>query len=392
MTYSLQSKNNKYYVVIHYRDEYGQVKNKWISTGMTVKGNKKRAVDFAEQVFDDFKASHKEGSDKQSAVICENSLYSDFLQSWLNTIKSNIQESTYQGYYRLVKEISEYFDSQKLHLNQIRPIHIQTYYNKLLERGLSANSVLHYHAIIRKSLQYAHKMDMLVSNPADKIDRPKKAKYKASFYNNYELRDMFEAFKGDPMELIVYVVAYYGFRRSEVTGLKWDCVDFDAKTITIKRKVIEVRINGSHEIISKEELKTESSKRTLPLIPSIEKMLLQRKQEQEFNKKMCLNAYNTKYEDYIFVNDIGDLITPDYITSHFSNVLAKNGLRHIRFHDLRHSCASLLLSCGVPMKEIQLWLGHSNFSTTADIYSHLDYSSKVDAAIKIADVLDNDEK
>lgn len=81
MTYSLQSKNNKYYVVIHYRDEYGQVKNKWISTGMTVKGNKKRAVDFAEQVFDDFKASHKEGSDKQSAVMCENSLYSDFLQS-----------------------------------------------------------------------------------------------------------------------------------------------------------------------------------------------------------------------------------------------------------------------------------------------------------------------
>lgn len=69
----------------------------------------------------------------------------------------------------------------------------------------------------------------------------------------------------------MYVVAYYGFRRSEVTGLKWDCVDFDAKTITIKRKVIEVRINGSHEIISKEELKTESSKRTLPLIPSIEK-------------------------------------------------------------------------------------------------------------------------
>lgn len=142
-------------------------------------------------------------------------------------------------------------------------------------------------------------------------------------------------------------------------------------------------------MISKEELKTESSKRTLPLIPSIEKMLLQRKHEQKRNKQLCLNAYNTQYEDYIFVNDTGDLITPDYITSHFSNVLAKNGLRHIRFHDLRHSCASLLLSCGVPMKEIQLWLGHSNFSTTADIYSHLDYSSKVDAAIKIADVLDN---
>lgn len=87
-----------------------------------------------------------------------------------------------------------------------------------------------------------------------------------------------------------------------------------------------------------------------------------------------------RYLDYICVDEMGHLISPHYLTSAFPKLLAQNGLRHIRFHDLRHSCASLLLSNGVSMKQIQEWLGHSDFSTTANVYAHLDYNAKLSSA------------
>ena len=136
-----------------------------------------------------------------------------------------------------------------------------------------------------------------------------------------------------------------------------------------------------------DKLKTTASNRTLPLLPETEKLLLERKEQIEHNKKLYGKSYNKKYLDYIFVNDIGDLINPDRVSQTFATILKKNHLKHIRFHDLRHSCASLLVANGVPMKNIQEWLGHSNFNTTADIYSHLDFSSKVQSANVISNAL-----
>lgn len=120
--------------------------------------------------------------------------------------------------------------------------------------------------------------------------------------------------------------------------------------------------------------------RTLPLIPAFKERLLEVKAEQEHNRKLCGRSYNKEYLEYICVNEIGDLLTPNYVTASFKRLLEVNGLRTIRYHDLRHSCASLLLANGVPMKQIQDWLGHSDFSTTANIYAHLDYNSKLSSA------------
>lgn len=96
--------------------------------------------------------------------------------------------------------------------------------------------------------------------------------------------------------------------------------------------------------------------------------------------EVCGRCYNKKYLEYICVDEMGTLISPHYLTASFPKLLEKNNLRHIRFHDLRHSCASLLLANGVPMKQIQEWLGHSDFSTTANVYAHLDYNSKLSSA------------
>lgn len=120
-------------------------------------------------------------------------------------------------------------------------------------------------------------------------------------------------------------------------------------------------------------------------------MLIAEQQRQANNKKMCGNSYNKDFLDYVCVNNLGELFKPDYLTQHFKIIQDKNNLKHIRFHDLRHSCASLMLANGTPMKQIQEWLGHSTFQTTADIYAHLDYSSKISSANTISNALTFDE-
>ena len=216
------------------------------------------------------------------------------------------------------------------------------------------------------------KTDLIPSNPADKIDRPKKAHYQASFYNVEEISSLFKACKGDPLEFPIIIAVYYGLRRSEVVGLKWDAIDFNAKTITIGHKVLELRVDGKTKMIKQDRLKTAASHRTLPLIPHIEDMLLEVKKQQEEDRAVCKNGYSKDGEGYISRQRTGELLHPNYINQHFQILLQNKGLRVIRFHDLRHSCASLMVSTGVPMKLIQAWLGHSDFNTTANIYSHLE--------------------
>ena len=125
--------------------------------------------------------------------------------------------------------------------------------------------------------------------------------------------------------------------------------------------------------------------RSLPLVGHFRQKLLELKEQQKENKRVCGNCYSYDYDGYIFVDAMGTIFNPNAVTENFSKILKRNGLRHIRFHDLRHSCASLLLANDVPMKQIQEWLGHSDISTTANIYSHLDYKSKITSA----NVMDN---
>lgn len=115
--------------------------------------------------------------------------------------------------------------------------------------------------------------------------------------------------------------------------------------------------------------------------------LLDLKKQQERNKRLCGECYNHEYDEYIFVDALGNLFKPEYVSGGFRNILKKNNLKHIRFHDLRHSCATLLLAHDVPMKLIQEWLGHSDIGTTANIYSHTDYKTKMVSADIMNDTL-----
>ena len=194
------------------------------------------------------------------------------------------------------------------------------------------------------------------------------------------MQDLFEAVKGSKLELPVMLSAFYGLRRSEVLGLKWDAIDFQQNTITIKHTITSCKVDGKLVEVASDTTKTKSSRRTLPLVPQFRDMLRQRWEMQEEYKRVCGRCYNREFLDYVCVDEMGNIIRPNYLTTSFQVLLEKNGMRKIRFHDLRHTCASLLLKNGVPMKQIQEWLGHSDFSTTANIYAHLDYNSKLNSA------------
>ena len=167
-------------------------------------------------------------------------------------------------------------------------------------------------------------------------------------------------------------------------GLRWEAFDFERNTLSIRHIVTSVDIDGVEVLIQADRAKNKSSLRTLPLVGSFREKLLAVKEQQEKNRSICGNAYNNEFSGYVFVDELGNIIKPNYVTTTFGNLLKKHGLRQIRFHDLRHSCASLLLSLGVPMKQIQEWLGHSDISTTSNIYAHLDYQSKVSSAEAMA--------
>lgn len=208
------------------------------------------------------------------------------------------------------------------------------------------------------------------------MDRPKAAPFVGSFYDSAEVQKLFEAAKGSKLEIPIFLGAFYGLRRSEAIGLKWDAIDFQNDTITIRHTVVSCYIDGKQVQKAQDITKTKSSMRTLPLIPAFKELLQHKKKQQNEFQRMCGKNYNKDYLGCICVDEMGWLLSPHYLTEAFAKLLKKHGLRKIRYHDLRHSCASLLLANGVPMKQIQEWLGHSDFSTTANVYAHLECNSK----------------
>ena len=253
------------------------------------------------------------------------------------------------------------------------------FYAYLRGEGLSGSTAQRYHSLLHLAFKNAVKRRLIPSNPCDQADRPKAKQYIGSYYNTEEIKKLIDCLDGDPLRVVIILAAYYGLRRSEILGLKWSAIDWEEKKIYIRHKIIENKAGGTH-VEGYDVMKTKSSYRTMPLIPYIQEVLLAEKEKQENMRRAMRKAYGKKYLDYVCVDALGEILTPQYVTRHFKFILKHNGLKNIRFHDLRHSCASILLAHNVPMKMIQDWLGHSDMSTTADIYSHIDSTSKLASA------------
>lgn len=369
MTGSLQEKNGKYYAVINTTDINGKRKQKWISTGFETKGNKKKAEQFLREKLKEF--------EMQENLAQSDILFCDYLSYWLTLAKLKIDESTYQSYNCIANaHIIPYFKNKKIKLNKITRNDLQMYVNFKFEHGrkdgnggLSAKTVKSHIVLIKQALKEAVKNNLIAINPSDYIILPKTKKFEASFYTVNQLSDLFSAIKTEPLYPLIYISAVYGLRRSEVLGLKWDSVNFDTNIITVKHTVVRYT-----DIIEKNSTKNKSSYRSYPIGEDVKRMLLVLRDKETSNRKLFGKEYEEN--DYIFKWDNGNPYKPDYISRSFKKILIKNNLPLIRFHDLRHSCASLLVANGFTLKDIQEWLGHSDIQTTANIYAHLDTERK----------------
>ncbi len=149
-----------------------------------------------------------------------------------------------------------YFKEREITLSEMKATDIQAFYMKQLKR-VKANSVIHYHAVIHRALKYAVKIDLISVNPADKVERPKADKFIGSFYDSNEVQALFEAAKGTLIEIPIFLGAFYGLRRSEALGLKWDAIDFQNNTITIRHTVTSCNLDGKHIQIAQDTTKNQ---------------------------------------------------------------------------------------------------------------------------------------
>lgn len=350
MTANLVEKRGTWQYIILYYDASGKRRQKWVDTGLGVRGNKKKAESMKSEILAVWEPrlgasilsepnhAHIENG-PASAASCKKTLFADYMMDWLESVKNGLQVTTYAEYLRMAKKtIYPYFEGTGIFLEDIRPSDIQCFYNYLL-KTLSPNSVLRYHANIRKALQAAvedENIDIII-NPADRVKKPQKAKYVSDIYSKEDLTRLFRVIGKDTLFLAILLDATYGLRRSELTGLMWDAISFDRKTITIKSSAVYCKVGDKRFTVVKPVLKTKSSFRTFPLTPEVEAALLAEKQRQALNRKMYGSNYSKEYLNHVLVDDLGSLRSPNYISKHFQLILRKHKLKKIRFHDLRHA-------------------------------------------------------
>ncbi len=380
----LQEKNGKWYMVLSYTDpKTGKRKQPWFATGLPVRGNKKKAEEMLSELRSTFVIPESsEGESFDGSMD-----FAKFMLEWLSFAEHTIARTTYASYQNMVmKKIVPYFREHPVTLKALEPKHIQQFYMHEM-KSVKANTVKHEHANIHKALEYAVKMDLIPYNVSDRVELPKVEKYVPEYFKESEILDFLEKTKDHKLALLFQIAVFYGMRKEEIIGLTWDEIDFDNNCFTIGNTVKKVSINGKRELLIERKTKNRSSYRTMPLNPVIKEKLLILRKKQEENKKICGDCYDYTYDGYVFVDPMGALYEPDYVYNAFKKVLNKYGFKNIRFHDLRHSCASLMVTKGDGINNVQKWLGHSDIGTTANIYAHLDYQSKVESAEKMSGIL-----
>ncbi|MPL98137.1 Tyrosine recombinase XerC [bioreactor metagenome] len=363
MTASLQKKDNIVYVVLSWK-QGNKRKQKWVPTELPLKYGKR--IGEATRI-----AVLKEWEPK---LIIEYSTMTlgAFLLDWVERKKTSIEDTTYNEYKRMISNtIAPYFDENGITFQECNTNDIETFYKyKMEEDKVSANTISHYQACIYSAFKDGMRRDLVLANPAEKVVLPKVPKFKGSFYTKIELDAIIAASAGTRLEIPIYLASWLGMRRGEIAGARWSSVDFHDKTLTVNG-VVAYQSNGENggNIKYRDHTKSPAGMRAFPLSDDNIKKLMYWKAQQAQNSILAGDQYDTTWKDFICVNELGGLISPNYISWAFPKFIKKHGFRKVRFHDLRHTNAVLLLTNGATMQEVQAWLGHEDFSTTDKYYS-----------------------
>jgi len=368
---SIVKKGKTYSVVVDIGKINGKRKQKWFSGFQTKKEAQNKLTEVLSQL--------KNNSYIEPSKIT----LGEYLIEWLETnAKPNIAVTTYSGYsVNIRKHIIPHIGS--IVLQELHPIQIQNFYNSLSQDGkcnskgaLSPRSIQYIHMVLRQALEYAYKMQIIPRNVADMVKIPKQKKYIPNFLSSDEINNLLKIFKDTSIYMPVLLAVGIGLRRGEVLALKWSNIDLENKIIYINENLIPTKEGA---IFSTP--KTDSSKREIIVPENIITELVKLKEIQENNKKLLGKGYINN--DLVCCYDNGKNFSPGAFSHLFAEILKRNNFRHIRFHDLRHTNATLMLKANISPKVASVRLGHSKVSTTLDIYSHVVKEMQEEAAHKL---------
>ena len=377
--YRLRDRNGIYHVVVYWINPITkEQESKSKSTGLRLKGNKKKAEEigeaFLQEVKEKFNNAYQKEEIEKNFEKKEKIKFLNFLEQSITNNKNSIEYTTYKSYRDQQKIIERFFSVKNLDLENVTVADILDFYNYLSNvRKNTNNTVIHYHALLRKTFTEAYIRKLIKENIMLEIPRPKKEKYISEVFNLKEINIFLNHIKGHRFELEMNLALFYGFRRSELLGLRFSVIDFDNNTILVNTKITS---SEKEKLVPKQKMKNDSSYRIMPLLDSIKKLIIQRMERIKKDKHFFKSIYTKKWEGFVCVGENGELIKPDRVTRTFRKLINECGLKEIRLHDLRHSCATLLYEQDIQLKDIQMWLGHSDIQTTANIYSHFDYTRK----------------
>lgn len=377
----------KYRIDIEAGRKYDGTRNRIVET---VNGTLKQAIDRRNELLYELK------HDKLKPDSNMNFL--EFTKLWLKDYaEPNVRANTLYGYRcNLNAYILPRFKDYKL--NEIKPYDLEKFYNDLKktptkatadlsedkQKMLSSTTILKQHRQISLMFSTAIKWDFIDYNPCNKIQKPPtKATPEMAYYNEDEIKKLFQYLENEELELkvAVYMLVLGGFRRSELLGLYWDDIDFDSCTVKIYKGLLSIRGEGTVE----GGVKTTRSNRTVTLPQECFDLLTEYKKLQEERKRILGSAWNDN--KYVFKMPMGNYIKPDWLSRKWCTFLENNNLRHIRLHDLRHTCATYLLSIGTPIATVSRKLGHSDIYTTLNTYTHAVDKDDLEAVEKLADRL-----
>lgn len=348
MSYTVVKKYDKYRAVIREKDS----ENNWHQHIITLESTGIRAAQ------KEAKEKVAEYEEQQKKNLRPKNTLPWLIREYIEN--TPVTPKTRQNYlYVLEKHIEPYFGTRIF--SELTANDFSIYYKDKVENGeLSPNSVIKHHQIIHAAYEYAISGELMDRNPADRARKPRRIKMDPDAYNLEDYQRLFEAAKETKIFTEIVLAMVYGLRRSELLGLRWSCINWVKRTLEVSLSVTRV----NNKWFFNEAMKTNGSKRWLPISEPVILFLKGIYDKQEKNKELLGDFYNHEFDDFICVDSLGNLITPDYITHTFTKLVRSNGLPKLTFHGLRHSFISILIDAGYNPKAVQAASGHDVITTT----------------------------
>lgn len=302
--------------------------------------------------------------DRGIAVDSDRRTMGVYLADWLKSTEGTLRPRTHLRYEQYLRIHAIPFLSN-VRLTQLTPQHLRTLYAERMAAGASASSVGHLHAVLHKALSQAADDQIISRNVASLVKKPRAERPEIKTLSPDEARQFVARVADDPLEALYLVAVTTGMRQGEILALRWRDVDLEAGQVQVRSNVQYTQAGGYAFL----EPKTASSRRSVMLTKAAV-AALRRHRTKQLQQRL---AKGTAWRDLdlVFPNDVGEPMRGTALTHRFQALLVRLGLPRIRFHDLRHTAATLLLGRGVHPKIVSEMLGHATVAITLDIYSHV---------------------